>query len=243
MGKERATSRRPVAAVVFDAVGTLITPDPAAGIVYHRVGRRYGSRKSKAEIIASFGRAFRAATRGAGSEPHRTSEAIERAFWREVVQAVFSELPNADAERCFDDLFEYFSRPEAWRVYPDVRPAVQALGSNLKVAVASNFDARMHGVFEGLPELSGIAPRFVSSEIGWRKPDRRFFGGVCRGLGLEPGRVLYVGDEEKSDVAAAVDAGLRAVLVRREGPAGPGVVTDLSQLPGLIAPTSDGDGT
>lgn len=233
-----------VRAVVFDAVGTLITPDPPAGVVYHRVGERHGSERSVAEVTRAFGRAFRLATRGGPGEPHRTDETKERAFWHEVVRAVWDDLPRAAAEASFQELFDHFSRPAAWRAYADVAPALAALRERgLTLAVASNFDARLHRVFAGLPELQGIGRRFVSSEIGWRKPDRRFFAAVCEGLGLEPRHVLYVGDEPESDVAAAIDAGLNAILIERDGASGPGLVTELSQLPDLVGPTPRGGGT
>jgi putative hydrolase of the HAD superfamily len=231
-----------VRAIVFDAVGTLITPDPPAGVAYHLVGKRHGSRRSEAEVIRRFAEAFRRTLRETVPEPHRTDEMTERAFWRSVVRNVFDDLPPVATEACFIDLFEHFSRPDAWRVYPDAGPALRKLnGCELTLAVASNFDSRLHAVFGGYAELAPIVRRFVSSELGWRKPDGRFFGGVCAGLGLRPGEVLYVGDEPESDVAAATAAGLQAFLLRRAGPGGDGVLTDLTQLVGRIAPTSGGD--
>src|SRR5207253_3715625 len=49
-----------VRAVVFDAVGTLITPDPPAPAVYAEVGRKFGSRLGVEVIAARFRAAFRA---------------------------------------------------------------------------------------------------------------------------------------------------------------------------------------
>src|SRR5207302_1039003 len=48
-----------VRAVFFDAVGTLIHPEPPAGAVYAEVGRRHGSRLTAAEIARRFAAAFR----------------------------------------------------------------------------------------------------------------------------------------------------------------------------------------
>ncbi|HEX6984819.1 MAG TPA: HAD-IA family hydrolase, partial [Planctomycetaceae bacterium] len=231
-----------IRAVVFDAVGTLITPEPSAGEAYHAVGRRHGSARDAGEVARRFAECFRATLRTDGGDPHRTDEATERAFWRAVVAGVFDDLSADAAERCFQSLFAHFACPAAWRVFADVGPALRELHSRGRtLAVASNFDARLHGVFAGHPELAAIDRRFVSSEIGWRKPDRRFFAAVCDGLGRRPEEVLYVGDEPESDVAAASEAGLRSVLLRRGGPPGPGVLTDLAQLPPLLGPTSRSD--
>ena len=51
---------RGVRAVVFDAVGTVIHPDPPAAEVYVEVGRRFGSRLGMADIVGRFAAAFRA---------------------------------------------------------------------------------------------------------------------------------------------------------------------------------------
>ena len=48
-----------VKAVFFDAVGTLIHPEPSAATVYHSVGMRHGSRLDHATVKARFRAAFR----------------------------------------------------------------------------------------------------------------------------------------------------------------------------------------
>ncbi len=219
-------------AVVFDAVGTLITPDPPAGDAYHRVGQRHGSVQPVEEVRRRFTAAFRTTVRSV-EDPHRTDEPAEREFWRSVVETVFDELSPAAVEPCFLELFEHFADPNAWRVYPDVAPTLRQLRSmGLTVAVASNFDRRLHAVFDRHSDLAAIEHRFVSSEIGWRKPDARFFTTVCRELDCSPADVLYVGDDPSIDVAGAVAAGLPAILLRRSGPKETGVVSDLRELAG-----------
>ncbi len=48
-----------IRAVFFDAVGTLIHPEPSAAKVYGEIGRRFGSRYSAAAIATRFVAAFR----------------------------------------------------------------------------------------------------------------------------------------------------------------------------------------
>lgn len=245
----RTTANRPyegVRAVVFDAVGTLITPEPDVVTVYHDIGRAHGSETTLATIGERFGRAFRETGRaGAGSaDPHLTSEAAEREFWRAVVSSVFSDVPEPAATACFKALFAHFARPEAWRVFDDVAATLDELNRRgLTLAVASNFDSRLHAVFDGHAELAGITRRFVSSELGWRKPDGRFFHAVCDGLGCRPEQVLYVGDDPEADLAGAEAAGLPALLLRRGATEAEGGLSSLAQLPGRIDPTFDHDVT
>lgn len=232
-------------AVVFDAVGTLVTPDPPAGEAYFHAGRRHGSRQPKEEVARRFSAAFRATMRLGSGDPHRTDEPTEAAFWRSVVSNVFEELPAAAIEACFQGLFDHFARPEAWRVYSDVDATLRGLHDHgLIVAVASNFDSRLHSVFTGHRALAAVGRRFVSSEIGWRKPDRRFFGTVCDELGCRPDQVLYVGDDPEIDMAAAIAAGLKSKLLRRSGTADTNILTDLRELipryEQTLAPTTAG---
>ena len=70
------------------------------------------------------------------------------------------------------------------------------------------------------PELEclGLANRFdhiyISSEVGFQKPDRRFFAAPLRDLGLDPADCLMVGNDPVCDVAGAASAGLDAVYLR-----------------------------
>ena len=227
----------PIRAVVFDAVGTLITPDPPVATAYHRCGVAHGSRRTLPDVKIRFAQAFGSPLRATPPQTsqHKTSEAVEYGFWRAVVAAVFDDLPEPAADACFLELFAHFAAADSWRVYADVPDTLAALHElGLPVAVASNFDARLHGVFAGHAELAGIDARFVSSELGWRKPDARFFETVCDRLGLGPADVLYVGDDPQADLAGAAAAGLRSLLIERDAASNRGIerqrLTDLTHL-------------
>ena len=102
-----------IRAVVFDAVGTLIHPEPAAPLVYAAVGCRYGSQRTSEEIAVRFREAFRreeAFDREHGWRITRVAE-IDRQLahhwatvtlqtvraddpqaWKEVTKVVFDEI-------------------------------------------------------------------------------------------------------------------------------------------------------
>ena len=67
----------PIRAIYFDAVGTLIHPEPAAHRVYSEAGRRHGSLLSPEEIRVRFGHAFRRQEEADRTSGWRTSEARE----------------------------------------------------------------------------------------------------------------------------------------------------------------------
>jgi putative hydrolase of the HAD superfamily len=201
-----------VRAVFFDAVGTLLHPDPPAAAAYHAVGARHGSRLDLAAVRARFAAAFRRQEEFDAGAGLRTDEARERARWRTIVAEVLDDVGDAGA--CFAELYQHFARPEAWRLEAGAAGVLRELaGRGYRLGIASNFDARLRGLVEGLPELRPVRHLVVSSEAGWRKPSPHFFAAVCRAAGLAAGEVLLVGDDLANDHAGARAAGLRSLLV------------------------------
>jgi putative hydrolase of the HAD superfamily len=203
----------PIAAVFFDAGGTLIHADPAPGVVYAEVGRRFGSHVDAATASRRFRIAF---ARRLGAETLATSEALEDTFWRSVVAEVLDEV--SDFEACYRTLWDHFATAEAWQVEAEAGPVLERLAARgLHVGVCSNFDARLHTILAGKPELAAVRSCVVSSEVGWRKPAPAFFRAVVRAAGVAPGQVLVVGDDRTHDYDGARAAGLVALLFDPEG--------------------------
>ncbi|MGD9855694.1 MAG: HAD family hydrolase [Planctomycetaceae bacterium] len=197
--------------IAFDAVGTLITADPPAADVYHRIGSRHGSQLRLEEVGCRFAES---SGRRTSDDNLSSSESIEHDFWRAVVGDVLTDV--RDAEACSAELHAWFAQPSAWRCFEDVEPALTTLAERgYRLAIASNFDGRLHPVCKGLPPLESVATRVVSSEMGWRKPHAGFFQGLSSACGCRPGQILMVGDDIRNDVRAAEEAGLKAVWLDR----------------------------
>src|SRR5579884_3522174 len=94
-----------VRAVFFDAVGTLIHPEPPAGAVYAAVGRAAGSRLDPAAIAARFQAAFRAEEAADLRHGLRTSPGREVERWRHIVATVLDDV--RDPEGCFRELWAH----------------------------------------------------------------------------------------------------------------------------------------
>jgi putative hydrolase of the HAD superfamily len=233
--------------IAFDAVGTLITPVPSAGEVYFQTARRFGSRLAADEIARRFKQAFRDAERDDAAAAHEarlvTSEDREHERWRQVVAHVIDDIP--DTVHCFDHLFSHFAQPDSWRCFDDVPEVLDRLEADgYSLAVASNFDRRLHAVCDGFPALQKIGVRVISSEVGFRKPGRGFFAALVAQAGCDANDVLMVGDDAANDVAGARQAGLGAVLINRRGEAGsdqrspdqrsPDEIGSLSEVFGLL---------
>jgi len=100
-------------------------------------------------------------------------------------------------------------------------------------------------VQRGRLATSGLSGHFtavlISEEMGVAKPDPRFFHAAANALGLEPARLLCVGDNPAADVAGARAAGIDACWFSPSGAPWPGpgeppayIVRDLGELPSFV---------
>jgi putative hydrolase of the HAD superfamily len=205
-----------VRAVFFDAVGTLIHPEPSAATVYLEVGRRHGSRRTLAEIAASFAASFARAEALDLSAGLRTDEEREQLRWQRIVAEVLDDV--TDPAECFAQLYRHFSLPQAWRCEADVGMVLQELAARGRLlGVASNYDWRLRSVVAGLPALGPLKELVISSEVGWRKPAPEFFAAVCKRTGLPARAILLVGDDRVNDYEGARACGMSAVLLDPRG--------------------------
>ena len=142
-----------------------------------------------------------------------------------------------------------------FRPFDDVREALGELrAAGHRLVVVSNWDVSLHEMLRttGLDAL--VDGAISSAEAGERKPAPGIFRRALALAGVEPGdgAALHAGDSLELDVAGALGAGLRAVLVARashrspegegegEGdgkgvPAGVPVIASLAGLAALAA--------
>jgi putative hydrolase of the HAD superfamily len=229
-----------VRAVVFDAVGTLLRPEPAVGVAYAQAARRLGSTRDAAEVQARFRTAWQAeeardrdtgglrsddtgglrsddtgGLRSVNSSGLRTDEARERLRWQRIVAEVFPEV--AEQDDLFAELWDHFADPGSWRLFDDVAETWRELEQRgLVLAIASNFDERLPGICASFAPLTRCRHVFASSAVGYRKPAVEFYGRVAAALDLPAESILMVGDDMENDVVAARQAGWQALLIARD---------------------------
>lgn len=200
-------------AVVFDAVGTLIHVTPSVAAIYGEVSRRHGGWRTDDDIALRFRAAFARQEEIDSRANWITSESRELERWRTIVAEV---LDDADTGACFAELYAHFARPAAWRVTPGTMETLDELATRCTLAVASNFDHRLHGLIRDMPELRAIEHVVVSADIGARKPSLAFFEAVSRRLNIPPSEIVFVGDDPINDGQGAVAAGMSPILLGRD---------------------------
>jgi putative hydrolase of the HAD superfamily len=206
-----------VRAIVFDVGGTLICPARPVGETYAKFAHTHGVKLPAEPTTVAFAAAFKGCSpRGRDAVP---ANGNDRAWWKLVVRRSLPEGVFADA-KVFDEFFEavylYYAQPEAWEVYPEVAEVLEALRDYpVDLVVLSNWDNRVHPVLDGHGLGEYLPRRFISSELGWEKPDPAIYRHVSDVLKFPPQSLLSVGDHARNDVEAPRKAGWQAIQVER----------------------------
>ena len=200
-----------IRAVLFDAVGTLIYPNPPVAEVYHCEALRLGSKYSVPEIAGRFRAVIKRHHQGG-----ETSEELERERWRRIVYDVIDDVQDSQ-QLLLTALWKHFGTASSWRLFDDIAPAWKELARcGYLLGIASNFDGRLRTICQGHAPLDECRHIFVSSEVGFPKPESRFYQGVEERLGLRPEQILLIGDDEAADVTGPIVAGWQAIWLRRD---------------------------
>lgn len=205
--------------VLFDADGTLFDFKTA-------------ERRALTEMLASIGFT---ADEGACRCYHTINEAL----WRRYEHAEISreELRvgrfrlflgemrlSADPTWCSE---EYLSRlAKGADLLPGAEALCRALAPHMRLCLATNGISAVQRERLSLSPLNGlISDLFISEEIGFPKPDIRYFECVLSHLGAEDrSRVVMLGDSLTADIRGAQNAGIAACWFSPDS-ADPGGVT------------------
>src|SRR5918995_6067194 len=226
----------PLDCVLFDAGDTLLAPAPSFQGRFVAVTAANGLPLEEAAVDAAIADAVRAA-----SWPSDwTDPATQRSFWVGFYRQVLAGLGHQDdGMEVAEALFAAFSDPAGYRLFDDVRPALDELaGRGVKLGVVSNFEPWLEDVLalQGVDHL--FAAVAISGKLGVAKPDPEIFRWAIREAGADPAATLHVGDQPANDVDAARAVGITPVLIDRfdryPEPNGAHRVEDLGGLVKLV---------
>jgi putative hydrolase of the HAD superfamily len=203
---------QPLECVLFDAGDTLLAPAPSFQGRFVAVAAAHGLPLEEAAVDA----AVADAVREAAWPSDWTDPATQRDFWTRFYRDVLAGLGHTGDGQLAEALFRAFSDPAAYRLFDDVRPALDELAARgLKLGVVSNFEPWLEEVLA----LQGIADRFaavaISGALGVAKPDPGIFKAALAEAGADPAATVHVGDQLVNDVAAARAVGITPVLIDR----------------------------
>ena len=155
-------------------------------------------------------------------KPHPELSSSE--LWWESVHPVFGRafesvgIQPSKAREMARKVRLVYTRPERYRLYGDSIAALESLRSaGWDHVILSNHVPELTEIVESI----GLSEQFqavVNSAItGYEKPHRRAFEAALEAAG-KPASAWMVGDNPVADVLGAEEAGIPAILVRRQDP-------------------------
>jgi putative hydrolase of the HAD superfamily len=218
-------------AVLIDALGTLVELQPPAPRL-RRILRESGFEVSEEQAAAGFAAeiAYYLDHHLDGSDPERLERLRDRCA-EELRSALgIPELDHVTARRAMLGALEFTP-------YEDVLPALRELRQRgLALVIASNWDCSLPNWLEPTGILELVDGVVTSAEVGAPKPSTRVFERALAIAHAAPAEAVHVGDRLDNDVEGAAAAGIRPVLMQREGEPPPGVeaISSLLELPALL---------
>jgi HAD superfamily hydrolase (TIGR01549 family) len=134
-------------------------------------------------------------------------------------------------------IYDQWSVNHHFEMYDDVAPVLESLQRRGLIVGAISNSHRSLDAFREHFSLANIITVSISGfEHGYMKPHRSIFDTALERAKVTAADALMVGDSFKHDIEGALQAGWRAVLLRRSGevpyklPAGLPVITTLTEL-------------
>jgi putative hydrolase of the HAD superfamily len=146
---------------------------------------------------------------------------------RSFGSALSALLPRWNLAHRIDDVLGIWTAIETDPAMLEAIAALRTAGIACCLATNQN-DHRRAYMSRGLGYAELFSREFYSCELGFAKPDPRYFRALVAALGLPPGRLLFIDDHE-ANVAAARDVGLQAALFKADRS------TSLATLRALLA--------
>lgn len=202
------------------------------------------------QLLAALGvspsdRELLAAYEASGAEAHRWWKDEHRGYTTaERIRWLLRQLDIKRPEDCEHVSAACEAVDAALLRYPPlllagVSDMVRTLAKQFPLAIVSDTGFPSGQAQDALLERDGLLAHFpvriYSMDIGHAKPRPEPFLAAVKALGVEPHEAMHIGDLERTDVAGALAAGLRAVrcdvIPRRRSPSGAElVIRDFGEL-------------
>jgi putative hydrolase of the HAD superfamily len=217
-------------AVVFDVDFTLARPGPDLGPQgYRQVGLRFGLDLDPERYEEARAAAFTEVKRHPELDH---DEEVWVLFTERIIQGMGGAGKTYEAAV---EMERRWTQSVHFELYDDALPVLDALRDRgLKIGLLSNSSRDLE---EFVSHHGLAADAVLTSHVhGKTKPHRAIFRAMLDRLAVAPEEAVMVGDTIEDDVEGALAAGMRAVLLDREGryPDRAGRLDDLRELPAAL---------
>jgi putative hydrolase of the HAD superfamily len=201
-------------AVLLDALGTLVELEPPWPSLRRTLASRHGIEVSEPDAK----RAMLAEMAYYRSHHQEGSNPATLANLRQKCALVLRDQLPQTSSLGVEELTEALLDSLRFTPYPDAAPSLAAMrAAGMRLAVVSNWDCSLRSILEQLGLAGAVDAIVVSAEVGARKPEAAIFAAALEQLRCGPQEAMFVGDSFETDVLGARGAGLRPLLLEREG--------------------------
>ena len=152
--------------------------------------------------------------------PEQTNEA-----YRELDERTFKSLyPNEDhgeairISKLVRKRWPELENEIPLELYPDVEPTLSKLSNDgYFLGLISNAPPDTARVVEVLGLRKHLRSVVISGDVGYSKPHPEIFRIALKEAGVDPMDALHVGDYYEADIIGARNAGIKGLLIDREG--------------------------
>lgn len=131
----------------------------------------------------------------------------------------FTSPPRQELEDMATDLSHLFRASTRKRIfiYPVTKRALGEMKKKYRLGIVSNAQEAFT-----IPEMNlyGLMPYFetivLSSQVGVKKPNSRIFMQALKTLNVDPGEVVFVGNDMTADIMGAGKLGMRTIFVQNK---------------------------
>jgi putative hydrolase of the HAD superfamily len=213
--------------LLLDALGTLVRLEPPVPVLRRVLAERCGIMLTEDEAVR--GIAAEIAYYRGHLDEGRDERSLAR-LRRRAAEALRGAVPALSRVHS-DTLTEILLASIRFSSFPDAAPALAvARARGLLLVVASNWDISLHDLLARLklaPLLNGVV---TSAEVGASKPSPAVFERALRLVGVASADAMHVGDSVEHDVIGACNAGIKPILLSRDGRLAPPGVQTIASL-------------
>lgn len=204
--------------IFFDAGYTLLYIHPSTGEVVAEICQSLGLSLDPVGVNKALRGVYRkAAGKVLQRGDHSTSPEKTKTFWFGVYERALMELGiRGNLTLCCEVLLTELQKSKYYRLFPDVIPTLRSLKEEgYGLGVISNFDPSLTVLLDDLGAADYLDHMFISSLVGFEKPDRRIFEVAIEATDLSPEVLVMVGDDPVMDVQPAQTVGMKGILLDR----------------------------
>jgi putative hydrolase of the HAD superfamily len=212
--------RAMIRAVFFDFYNTLITFDPPREALQVKACLDFGIEVNPQALPRGYWAAddFMSRENARLSIQQRSREEVQE-FWANYEATL---LKTAGVEVSKELALRIFTRlrqlDRKYILFDDALPAINLLKNRgMILGIISNLSRRLDGQCEELGLTPLIDFALTSFEVGAEKPHPPMFLTALERAGLSASEVVHVGDQYHSDVIGARGAGIKPLLLDRNG--------------------------